>query len=126
MKVYLSIAVLCLIFAHGVGQPVVGPGGVKGAIHWYVTDSVAAVPSFRSLTADNSALLPMRNSSTAISWLNFHPSLVFRGNEQLPISLGNVNFNSASYFTVYQSADTSAENNIWHVTRNQKTELVLT
>jgi hypothetical protein len=100
------------------------PGGVKGAIVWYSTDSLEEKPALRSRIAGHNDLLTADHAT--IATLNYHPSLVFRGLAPLRIELGSRDLRSASYFTVYQSFDTANENSIWHFTKNQNTSLVLT
>lgn len=100
------------------------PGGIHGAIQWYCTDNTGATPGLRSRLTGTNELLTFNHA--AVSFLNFHPSLVFPGTGSLHVNLGTHDLRSASYFTVYQSLDTSRENSIWHIASNQKTSLVLT
>jgi hypothetical protein len=123
MKYYVLALVLSCIFCTADAQNLIAPGGVKGAVQWYVTDSDVA-PAFRSRIAGNKNLLPLENASS-VSRFNFHPSLVFTATDQLPVFLGRHNFNAGSYFAVYLSKNTG-EDHIWHITENNKTELVLT
>lgn len=99
------------------------PGGVKGAIVWYCTDT-SATPAMRSRITGNNELLTADKST--IATLNFHPTLVFSGLAPLRVQLGSRDLRSASYFTVYQSFDTANENSIWHFTNNKNTSLILT
>jgi hypothetical protein len=100
------------------------PGGVPGAIHWYGTDTAAGSPGLRSLLAGSNARLTMEGATLAP--LNFHPALLLSGRHPLQVDLGTRDLRSASYFTVYQSLDTAAENSIWHISSNGLTTLVLT
>jgi hypothetical protein len=100
------------------------PGGVQGAIVWYSTDSSEKNPALRSRLEGQNDLLTSGNAT--IATLNYHPSLVFNGLAPLRVQLGSRDLRSASFFTVYQSLDTSGENSIWHFTKNQNTSLVLT
>jgi hypothetical protein len=105
------------------------PGGIKGAIHWYGADTLHHLPALRSYIGDRKSVLTFENAT--VRTLNFHPSLLL---SSLPaveagpmrVNLGSHDFNSASYFTVYQSLDTTNENSIWHISSDQNTSLVLT
>jgi hypothetical protein len=100
------------------------PGGVPGAIQWYCTDTAIATPGLRNQLSGPDHWLSVPNARTTS--LNFHPALIINGNQQLRVHLGARNLNSVSYFTVYQSLDTAAENSIWHITNAQQTTLILT
>jgi len=126
MKPYIAIILLGFMSTTANAQSATNPGGVKGATHWYVTDMSNRELTFRSLVGTRNSLHPLASATSSVSWLNFHPAFVFTGTEQLPILLGSSNVNSASYFTVYQTTDTSDENHIWHITKNYKTGLVFT
>lgn len=108
---------------HASSQAVVHPGGVHGAIRWYVTDSVSSV--FKDKLKFSEPLLTA-NISSINTWLNFHPSLVLTASDSIRIRLSGKELNSASFFTVYKPTDTARENIIWHLRRNEKTNLVLT
>lgn len=100
------------------------PGGVKGAIQWYCTDTMPSSLGLRShLTGNNEWL---RVDDATISTLNFHPSLVLTGLSPLRVDLGERDLRSASYFTVYQALDTTNEKMVWYMTSNEQTTLVLT
>src|SRR5258705_2275747 len=99
------------------------PGGVKGAIQWYSTDTSLMSPGLRRQLEGNDKFAV---GHAAIAQLNFHPSLVVEGISPFRIDLGTRDLHSASYFTVYQSQDTAKENTIWHIVNDQKTTLVLT
>lgn len=116
-----------LLFMLGFLVPAVksqSPGGIKGAIHWYGTDTLHHLPALRSYIGDKSSVLTFENAT--VRTLNFHPSLLLSGQRPMRVNLGSHDFNSASYFTVYQSLDTASESNIWNITSSQKTSLVLT
>src|SRR5690349_13701853 len=116
-----------LLFMLGIFIPAVksqSPGGIKGAIHWYGADTLYHLPALRSYIGDKTSVLTFENAT--VRTLNFHPSLLLSGQRPMRVNLGSHDFNSASYFTVYQSLDTANESNIWHVTSGQKTSLVLT
>ena len=100
------------------------PGGVPGAIQWYCTDTAVATPGLRNQLPGPDKLLPVPHARMAT--LNFHPALVINGNQPLQVALGARDLSSVSYFTVYQSLDTAAENSIWHITSDQQTTLILT
>lgn len=100
------------------------PGGVKGAVQWYSTDTSVTSPGLRNRVAGNNNLLTIDHA--AVAPLNFHPALVMDGRQSLQVDFGTRDLRSASYFTVYQSFDTAKENSIWHITNDQKTTLVLT
>lgn len=112
------------------------PGGIKGAIHWYGADTLHHLPALRSYIGDKTSVLTVENAS--VRTLNFHPSLLLPGlpagaaiaaqasHHPMRVNLGSHDFNSATYFTVYQSLDVTNENSIWHITSDQKTSLVLT
>jgi len=116
-----------LLFMLGFFVPAVksqSPGGIKGAIHWYGADTLHHLPALRSYIGDKTSVLTFENA--AMRTLNFHPSLLLSGQRPMRVNLGSHDFNSASYFTVYQSLDTASESNIWHITSEQKTSLILT
>lgn len=121
-------ALLLLSTAWGISLAVhsqsLHPGGVKGAILWYSTDSAVDKPAFRSRIGGSNSLLT--SDKATVATLNFNPSLVFSGLAPLRLQLGSRDLRSASYFTVYQSFDTASENSIWHFTSNQQTSLILT
>ena len=101
------------------------PGGVQGAIQWYCTDTMnTTTPGLRNLLAGPARLLPVGQTSLGI--LNYHPALMVNHNQSLQVDLGNRDLHSVSFFTVYQSLDTSAENSIWHLTNDQQTTMILT
>ena len=116
-----------LLFMLGFFVPAVksqSPGGIKGAIHWYGADTLHHLPALRSYIGDKTSVLTFENA--AMRTLNFHSSLLLSGQRPMRVNLGSHDFNSASYFTVYQSLDTASESNIWHITSEQKTSLILT
>lgn len=121
MKPLLLLLILSAFLCPAKGQSF-QPGGVKGAIQWYSTDS--ASPGLRSRLTGNNSLLSFEHAT--VTALNFHPSLLVDGLHGLQIDLGTRDLHSASYFTVYQALDTTAENSIWHITNDQQTTLVLT
>lgn len=100
------------------------PGGVHGIYQWYSTDTSLNKPGLRSRLAGNNSFLSFDHA--LLTSLNFHPALSFTGIHSISIDLGVHDLRSATYFTVYQSTDTSNENSIWHITDDQKTRLVLT
>jgi hypothetical protein len=106
-----------------ISQASINPGGVKRPTYWYVTDSSSSI--FKNKLEPTGTAISLVNPAKNGA-LNFHPSLVFTANSRLAIDMGNINSNSASFFTVYQSTDTANENNIWYLQRDQKTNLVLT
>ncbi|OQP61923.1 hypothetical protein A3860_29960 [Niastella vici] len=100
------------------------PGGIHGAIQWYSTDTGITTPGLRSRLPGDTGLLTFDKATTAS--LNFHPALVFTGANAINVNLAGHDLCSASYFTVYQSLDTAHENNIWHLSSDTRTGLVLT
>jgi hypothetical protein len=100
------------------------PGGVRGPIQWYCTDTGNATIGLRNLLAGPARLLPV--GQAAAGTLNYHPALIINNNQSLQVDLGNRDLRSVSLFTVYQSQDTSAENSVWHITNDQQTTLILT
>lgn len=127
MRPYLAVAFLWFAGIKSNGQSIQpSPGGVKGVSQWYITDVSSGKPKLRSQLANNvDAILPEQNTLQT-DQLNFHPSLKFTEKTQLAITLDRKKFTSASYFTVYRATDTTTENNIWHITKNGATGLVLT
>jgi hypothetical protein len=123
MKSCSLICMLWIVIATVKGQTI-HPGGVKGAMIWYSTDVSVVPPVLRNQLPGDGPVLGF-DKATAIA-LNFHPSLVFSGIHPLRVHLGNHDLRHASYFTVYQSLDTAAENTIWHITNDRHTTLVLT
>jgi hypothetical protein len=122
MKSCLLLVSLWVITCSVKGQTL-SPGGVKGAIQWYSTDTSLKAPGLRSqLEGKNKVTV----AHAAMAQLNFHPSLVIDGFYPFRIDLGTRDLHSASYFTVYQTLDTARENTVWHITNDQKTALVLT
>jgi hypothetical protein len=126
MKTPSLLFLLWLVNLAVKGQSVhaVNPGGVPGAIQWYCTDTAVAPPGLRNQLAGSDHWLSVPNARLAS--LNFHPALNINGNQSLRVHLGARDLNSVSYFTVYQSLDTAAENSIWHITNEQQTTLILT
>jgi hypothetical protein len=122
MKSCFLLVTLWVVACSVKGQSL-SPGGVKGAIQWYSTDTSLNSPGLRS-QLDAHTALPVGHASTG--QLNFHPSLVVDGTSPFRIDLGTRDLHNASYFSVYQSQDTVEENSIWHITNDQKTTLVLT
>lgn len=123
MKVWALLLLVCGV-SISVRSQSLHPGGVKGAIVWYSTDTSENKPVLRSRLAGSNDILTAGNAS--FGTLNFHPTLVFSGLAPLRVQLGSRDLRSASYFTVYQSFDTANENSIWHFTKNKNTSLVLT
>ncbi len=119
-----TLLVLLWVITFSVRSQSPQPGGVKGAVLWYSTDTSMASPGLRNRIAGNNNLLTIDRA--AIAPLNFHPALVLDGRQSLQVDLGTRDLRSASYFTVYQSFDTAKENGIWHIANDQKTTLVLT
>lgn len=119
-----TLLILLCGFSVSVHGQSLHPGGVKGAIIWYSTDTVEDAPALRSRIAGTNSLLTAKNATLAT--LNFHPSLVFSGLAPLRVQMGSRDWRSASFFTVYQSSDTANENSIWHFTKDQNTSLILT
>ena len=123
MKSCFLMLLLWVMVPAASGQTIC-PGGVKAAVQWYSTDTSATAPGFRNLLDSFHNLLSFDHA--AIASFNYHPSLVFSGMAPLRINLGDRDLRNASYFTVYQSLDTVAENSIWHISNGQQTTLVLT
>jgi hypothetical protein len=119
-----SMLFLLWIITTAVKGQFINPGGVPGAIQWYCTDTALATPGLRSQLLGPDKLLTVEHAS--VLSLNFHPALVINGSQQLRLALGARDLSSVSYFTVYQSLDTAAENSIWHITNDQQTTLILT
>lgn len=115
---------LNLIFTIAVKAQSLHPGGVPGAIQWYCTDTAFTSPGLRDQLASTSQSLPVKQAG--ISMLNFHPALSINGNQPLQVDLGYRDWRSVSFFTVYQSLDTTAENSIWHIRNDRQTTLILT
>lgn len=126
MKTCSLLLLLWIIIPAAKGQSVkaLNPGGVPGAIQWYCTDTAVGAPGLRSQLAGNTPLLSLEHASVVS--LNFHPALIVNGLQPLRVDLGDRDLRSVSYFTVYQSLDTAAENSIWHITSDQQTTLILT
>src|SRR5690349_5000846 len=110
MKTRSLLFMLWIVIPAVKGQSVnaVNPGGVPGAIQWYCTDTAVATPGLRNQLAAPDTCLSVPNAR--ITSLNFHPALIINGNQPLRVHLGARDLNSVSYFTVYQSLDTAAEN----------------
>jgi hypothetical protein len=124
MKV-CSLLFLLWIVTGAAKSQLVYPGGVQGAIQWYCTDTMnTATPGLRNLLAGPARLLPVGQAT--MGTLNYHPALLVNNNQSLQVDLGNRDLHSVSFFTVYQSLDTSVENSIWHLTSDQQTTLILT
>jgi hypothetical protein len=100
------------------------PGGVHGAIAWFSTDSAIGTPGLRSRITGDSTLLTF--DKAAVSSLNYHPALLFNGANSLSVDFGSRDLRSSTYFTVYQAFDTANEHNIWHISNDQQTTIVLT
>ncbi len=102
----------------------IAPGGVKGPTQWYIADTTGGACYLRSNIAANISL--KTNTSNNLGWINYHPSFLLNGSNRLSIVLGNDNIDNATYFTIYQSADSAKENHIWSIEKNKKTRVVLT
>ena len=83
-------------------RPTPSPGGVAGAIRWWMADSSNA------------------------ERLNFHPARRLTTSNGLSISLGKAKLPSTTFFTVYQTKERQKDQLIWSIDKNQKTSLVLT
>lgn len=103
----------------------IAPGGVKNPLKWFVSSKESRKPGFKSLMEDSSKLIYSNEKAAGISVLNFNPSLYFSVPSQFSINLKQLK-NSFSLFTVYNPADTTNENCIWHFSRNNKPGTVLT
>lgn len=99
------------------------PGGVAAPFLWYTTDSSSATPALHALLPGTANIVADHGG---LSQLNFHPSLVVDGGASLQVPLGARDLHDASYFTVYQSLDTTSEHAIWHIANGQQATLVLT
>ena len=78
------------------------PGGVAGAIRWWMADSNHA------------------------ERLNYHPARRLTPSNGLFLPLGNERLPSATFFTVYQTKERQKDQLIWSIEKNKKTRLVLT
>lgn len=78
------------------------PGGVAGAIRWWMADSNHA------------------------ERLNYHPARRLTPSNGLFLPLGNERLPSATFFTVYQTKERQKDQLIWSIEKNKKTSLVLT
>ncbi|TFF38510.1 T9SS type A sorting domain-containing protein [Mucilaginibacter psychrotolerans] len=107
------------------GQQRISPGGVKGPLVWFATDSNAVKPSFRSLIGIKDSILVMRNAAPNLS-MNFHPSLSFKGTDSLSIPLGDSSLASATFFFVYRSQTPKAEGAVWYLSKHNKAGLIST
>src|ERR1044072_1666015 len=124
----MKFAVLLLLLTCNclcsLAQSVINPGGVKGAIRWYVTDTAASYYGYKSKLPNDLSFIPFSKSQEVLSDLNFHPALQFANNNGLAIPLVR-DFSGATIYTVYKPADTS-EKSIWHIQQDQRTTQVLT
>jgi hypothetical protein len=120
------VFLFCLCSLSGISQTrtSLAPGGVEGATLWFIADTVSGkcvlssrIPGKPSLSAPN---------PRSFGWLNHHPSLRLNGTNSLSANLGREEMHRATFFTVYQAGDTSQEQLIWTIEKNQKTSLVLT
>lgn len=126
MKQIIPFIFSILVASLACGQSM-APGGVKDVSIWYITDANSAKPGLKSIIPDSISFLLLQNApSNPINNLNFRPALSFSGNSQLKVDLRTADFSKASYFTVYQPVNISEENIIWHMSKDQKTDLVLT
>lgn len=118
--------VLCFCSLSGISQTriSVAPGGVEGATQWFVADTVSGKCVLSSRISGKPSL-SVRNPHS-FGWLNHHPSLLLNGTNSLSANLGREEIHRATFFTVYQARDTSQEELIWTIEKNQKTSLVLT
>ncbi len=124
MKILLLI-ILLLNFQFSTSQ-LIFPGGVKGFSKWYVTSNNLSNTSLISLLPNDTSSPPLYNGIIKAAFLNNYPSLVFTGKGGLSINLSNIELNNFTFFTVYQSKTPSSENILWHFSKNQQPELVLT
>ena len=118
-----SLLLLLWVTSFSARSQSVYPGGVAAPIQWYSTDSASTSPILHSLLAGNADIAA---GQCKLTQLNFHPSLLVDGLSPVAVGLGTRGLQDASYFTVYQSLDTTRENTIWHIVNGQQTTLVLT
>ncbi len=118
-----SLLLLLWVSSFSAKSQSISPGGVAAPIQWFSTDSSLSTPTLHSLLAGNADIAAPQFK---LAQLNFHPSLVIDGVSQVQVELGTKDLHDASFFTVYQSLDTSHENAIWHMVNGQQTSLVLT
>ncbi|MFT3679263.1 MAG: T9SS type A sorting domain-containing protein [Ferruginibacter sp.] len=125
MAKYVTICIVLLLSTHCLLGQAIAPGGVKGVVKWYAASGSAKDIYFESLQKDGKKLLPVSAGIVKPAELNYNPALFLSAPAQFSINLNQLQ-NSFSLFTVYQPADTTKEDCIWHFRRNNKTSLVLT
>jgi len=124
MKLFLLLLGFVGVHHQLGAQSVPSPGGVPAPSYWFIADHDPQ-SSFRSLLP-GIASLPLLHPSAQTAYMNFHPALIFAGQQQVNIPITNNGLHRASFFTVYQSTDMAKENIIWHTQKNDSTGLVLT
>lgn len=122
-KTVALLVVLCVFTCMATAQTH-NPGGVGGAVHWYVADTANNKAGLRSRIPADTAFLTFEQAT--LQQLNFQPALMLDGRRSLPLNLAARDWRTASIFTVYQTTDTARENTIWYTTQNNTTSLVFT
>jgi len=117
--------VWAVIFFHANVFGQVAPGGVKGLMKWYITDTIAKTPSYYSKIGGRDSSISLKGFSP-YELMNFNKALVFDGNQVLPLNLSDSSMAAATYFTVFKNQAPKLENVVWHITKNNKTTIVTT
>jgi len=126
MKKFIQLLFICTCLASGsFAQVHLYPGGVKGAIKWYATDTGAVKPAFRSFIAGADSVILMGHASPT-QLINFHPSLTFKGADSISIRMPDSALRNATFFTVYHSKTPKAESTVWHITKQGAASMVST
>lgn len=116
------IFLIAVLFFHHTlfAQSKVNPGGISGALIWLKADDDHKGSS--SLLAASI----VNQAKKATLQMNFHPAFEIGPGNNLSLSLSNKSLAESTIFTVYHAADTSREQTVWHLDRNQNAEIVLT
>lgn len=119
----LFLPVACCIFFKLNAQKNIYPGGVKGAVQWFATDTAGGASLFSNYI-NGSHIGQVNDTGTA--YINYHPAYTISKGDNLAIALGDSDMNSATFFTIYQQPDTLHEYHIWNIVKNKQPQLILT
>jgi len=127
MKIrYGSILFLVLGYLSGYGQR---PGGVADPVMWVYTEfrgNDRFVWSDGIEGKQGPVFVPESRPARTGQLLNFHPALRFTERTNAVLPLPDLSRGAFDLFTVYQSADSLYERNLWNIETRQTTRQVMT
>ncbi|GJM33040.1 MAG: hypothetical protein DHS20C18_20410 [Saprospiraceae bacterium] len=121
VKYSYLILFACLLCGISEAQQI-APGGVKGAAVWYAVPKGETTWQSCFTFPENSPQWPINDQAL----LNYNPGLwIDQHLAPGSISINDLDLNQATFFTIYQAADSTLEKSIWHLSRSDSTRLVL-